>query len=148
MPGTFLTLNLSDAVEEIAEAGPELDSALDTFAREIKDERNLGRQPRSSTGIRLPKLPLFRPVLHRLRLPPRLRTGIPATVLRRRGTTQSGDISRIGAELQAGAQHVADSIRARLLDLRSKLQTFHNDFALFAEAVHLASALLSGRRVS
>lgn len=143
MADTILTLNLSNAVNEIARAGPELDSALQSFSKQIRKQRTLGAQPRSSSGMRLPRLPLWRPVISRLRLPPRLRTGIPATALRRRNT--SGQ-TKIGAELQAGVQHVADSIRARLLDLRKKLQSFHDDFARFSEVVHLAGLFLPGRR--
>jgi hypothetical protein len=142
MADTILTLNLSNAVHEIARAGPELDSALQSFSKQIRKQRTLGAQPRSSSRVQLPRLPLWRPVLPRLRLPPRLRTGIPATVLRTAGTPRQ---TRIGAELQAGVQHVADSIRARLLDLRKKLQGFHDGFAHFTEIVHLAALFLPGR---
>lgn len=147
MANTILSLNLSDAVHELATTGPELESALEAFERQLKKESSLGKKPRSSAGIRLPKLPLWRPVLPRLRLPTRLRTTIPATVLRRSsGNRNTRGLSNIGAGLQAGVQQVADSIRARLLDLRHKLQTFHRDFAVFTEIVHLGGSLLAARR--
>ena len=146
MANTILSLNLSDAVHELASTGPELESALESFERQLKSERTLGKPPRSSTGIRLPRLPMWRPVIPRLRLPHRLRTTIPATVLRRGKSKQNAGLSNIGADLQAGVQRVADSVRARLLDLRKKLQTFHRDFALFSEAVHLAGVFLPARR--
>jgi len=150
MASTYSNLDLRDAIDEVAKTGPELESALEKFVRGLRGTQTLGRQPRSSTGIRLPQLPRWRPVLPQLRLPKRLWTTIPATVLhkRRAKTRHNGGLYRVGAELQVGVQHMADLIRARLLDLRRKLQTFHNDFARFVEALHLAALFLPGRRRS
>jgi hypothetical protein len=145
MTSTDSTLNLYGAVNDIRSMGPELESAVQRFARRLRKIKTLGNQPRSSSGIRLPRLPRGHPVLPQLRLPRRLWTRIPATVLHKRRAPNAG-LSGIGAELQAGVQHVADSIRARLLDLRKKLQTFHNDFARFAEIIHLATLFLGERR--
>jgi hypothetical protein len=144
-----LDLNFSALDKELVAFGkarPELNPSRGTVPKALALACKLrSRCKQNLAGFRMwaPKVPLRKPVLPQLRLPDRLRTGIPSTVLHRRRTNTNAGLSGVGAELQVGVQHIADSIRSRLLGLRTRLQKFHDELGLIAEVARLSSTSAS-----
>ena len=149
MPHTWLELDFAPTIGELEKAVPTLSSEVNRFARDLEAEkaRKPLRQSASTQSGGLRRLPLRRPIASQVRLPARLDTQIPATILRPRGKVAKRRTSaEPGAELQIAVQHIADAIRARLLGLRKGLQKFQSEFARFAATAHLFSLSISKRR--
>jgi hypothetical protein len=120
------TSQLPDVASQLEQLQRALGKAFDDFDRELgrqpQHSRRRARQPRAGIDpARLPSPPWSRPLSRPSSLPKRLRTPEPPTVLERRRRRHGRPQFAIDAE--AGAQRLADRLRARLVGLRRSLRT-------------------------